>query len=331
MEAKKDYYEILGVDRNASEDAIKKAYRKLAKKYHPDSNEGNRQAEEMFKQITEAYTVLSDKEKRKMYDQFGHAAFDQTAGGYGQAYGGQTSGAGGFQDFGRGFGGHSGGFRQFHFEGGGQGMDDILKDLFGDGFGGFGGGNFARDGQDLTADVEVSFDEAAFGCRKVIRLQDGQGKVQSLEVKIPAGIEDGKTIRLKGKGQPGMGGGQPGSLLLKVHVKSRPGYTRKGADVYTTVRIPFETAVLGGEAAIDTLYGRVMCKIRPGTQSGTKIRLKGKGIVSMKQPGVYGDQYVSVEIQVPRDLGPEARQKLQEFVRTYQKEQGRSFHKGSAA
>lgn len=371
MEAKKDYYEILGVDRNASEDVIKKAYRKLAKKYHPDSNEGNPKAEEMFKQITEAYTVLSDKEKRKLYDQFGHAAFDQTAGGYGQGYGGQASGNGGFGGFGQGFGGSGGGYREYHFEGGSQDMDDILKNLFGEGFGGFGGsrgstggrtyqnsgfggfgggsfhdggfgsgafhgggfggGGFARDGQDLTADVEVTFDEAAFGCQKVIRLQDGQGKIQSLEVKIPAGIEDGKTIRLKGKGQPGTGGGQAGSLLLKIHVKSRPGYERKGMDVYTTVKIPFETAVLGGEAAIDTLYGRVMCRIRPGTQSGTKIRLKGKGIVSMKQPGVYGDQYASVEIDVPRNLGPEARQKLQEFVRACQKERSQSFHKGSAA
>ena len=350
MEAKRDYYEILGVDRNASEDAIKKAYRKLAKKYHPDSNEGNSHAEEMFKQITEAYTVLSDKEKRKLYDQFGHAAFDQTAGGYGQGYGGRTSGGRGYGSYSQSSGGPDQGWREYHFEGGGQDFDDILKDLFGKGFGGsgfygdfggsaggfggrgdFGGGGFARDGQDLTADVEISFEEAAFGCRKVIRLQDGQGKVQSLEVNIPAGIEDGKSIRLKGKGQPGTGGGQPGSLLLKIHVKGRPGYERKGMDVYTTVKIPFETAALGGEAVIDTLYGQVTCRIRPGTQSGTKIRLKGKGIVSMNQPGVYGDQYAAVEIQVPRNLGPEAREKLQEFVRACKKEQGHSFHNGSAA
>lgn len=326
LEAKKDYYEILGVDRNASEETIKKAYRKLAKRYHPDSNEGNARAEAMFKQITEAYTVLSDKEKRKLYDQFGQAAFDQAADGYGS----QTSGTGGTGGYSYGFDGQ-GGWSKYHYRSGSRDMDDILRNFFGDGFGNFRGGDYARNGQDLTTDVEVSFDEAAFGCQKVIHLQDGHGNIQSLEVKIPAGIEDGKTIRLKGKGQPGTGGGQPGSLLMKIHVKSRPGYERKGMDVYTTVKIPFETAVLGGEAAIDTLYGRVMCRIRPGTQSGTKIRLKGKGIVSMKQPGVYGDQYAAVEILVPRDLGPEARQKLQEFVKACQKEQGCSFHNGSAA
>lgn len=326
MEAKKDYYELLGVDRGASEETIKKAYRKLAKQYHPDSNEGNVRAEEMFKQITEAYTILSDKEKRKLYDQFGHAAFDQTADGYGS----QTSGTGGTGGYGYGFGG-KGNRKSYRYGGDSQDMDDILRSFFGGGFDSFGGRGYDQDGQDLMTDVEVSFEEAVFGCQKVIHLQDTYGKIQSLEVKIPAGIEDGKTIRLKGKGQPGTGGGQPGSLLMKIHVKERPGYERKGMDVYTTVKIPFETAVLGGEAAIDTLYGRVICRIRPGTQSGTKIRLKGKGIVSMKQPGVYGDQYASVEIQIPRDLGPEAKQKLQEFADACKKEQGKTFHKGSAA
>ena len=366
METKRDYYEILGIGRDASEDDIKKAYRKLAKKYHPDSNEGNARAEEMFKQITEAYSVLSDKEKRKLYDQFGHAAFDQSAGGYSQS-GNGPSGQG-FGGYSYGFGGGPGkGYHTYHFQGGSQDIDDILKDLFGEGFGeggfhssggfhngsfggsgfygngfgssgssgfhrgGFDGSGFARDGRDLTADVEISFDEAVFGCRKVIRLQDGQGNLQSLEVNIPAGIEDGKTIRLKGKGQPGTGGGQAGSLLLKIHVKSRPGYERKGSDIYTTARIPFETAVLGGEAVIDTLYGPVRCRIRPGTQSGTKIRLKGKGVVSMNQPGVYGDQYAAVEIQVPRDLSQEAKQKLQEFAQACRRSGTGNFKKGSAA
>lgn len=184
------------------------------------------------------------------------------------------------------------------------------------GFGGFGGGNFSRKGQDVRAQVEVSFDEAAFGCDKVIRLQDpaaAGGAVQSLQVHIPAGIDTGKTVRLKGKGMPGVNGGENGDLLLGVTVRGKDGYERKGMDVYTTVQIPFTTAVFGGEAVVSTLYGNVLCKIRKGMQSGTKIRLKGKGIVSMKDPSVHGDQYVTVQIQVPRSLSPEAERKLREF------------------
>ena len=140
-----------------------------------------------------------------------------------------------------------------------------------------------------------------------------RGSVQSLQVKIPAGIESGKTIRLKGKGHPGVGGGEPGDLLLRVTAGKKPGFERKGMDLYTTLRIPFTTAALGGEATVQTIYGNVLCKIREGTQSGSKIRLRGKGIVSMKDPSVHGDQYVKIEVQVPRNLSPEARQKLREF------------------
>lgn len=325
MEKKRDYYEVLGVSRNADDNAIKKAYRKLAKKYHPDTNAGDPQAEQKFKEITEAYSVLSDPEKKKMYDQFGHAAFDGSAAGQGSYQNGAyRSGNGGYQEF--------------HFENGN--MDDIFDDLFGDIFhgkstGGFqqkfygngngfhenyyGGRGFGQDafrqkGSDLHAETEVTFDEAAFGCDKIISFQspDGRG-TQTLQVHIPAGIDSGKSIRLKGKGMPGAGGGQAGDLLLKVKVGSRPGFERKGMDVYSTVSIPFTTAVFGGEALVSTLYGNVMCKIREGTQSGTKIRLKGKGIVSMKNAAVHGDHYVTVQIQVPRNLSPEAKQKLKEF------------------
>lgn len=326
METKRDYYEVLGVNRSADENTIKKAYRKLAKKYHPDTNAGNPQAEQKFKEITEAYSVLSDPEKKKMYDQFGHAAFDGSAPGGGAYRGGYSTG--------------NGGYREFHFENGN--MDDIFDDLFGDifhhgggkktggfnggfhqsyyggsggfGQGGFGGGSFRQKGSDLRAETEVSFDEAAFGCDKIISLQDpAKGTTQTLQVHIPAGIDSGKSIRLKGKGMPGTGGGEPGDLLLKVKVGTRPGYERKGMDVYTTVQIPFTTAVFGGEALVQTLYGNVMCRIREGTQSGTKIRLRGKGIVSMKDPSVHGDHYVTVQIQVPRNLSPEAKKKLKEF------------------
>lgn len=322
MTVKRDYYEVLGIDRNADAAAIKKAYRKLAKKYHPDMNAGSPDADETFKEITEAYNVLSDEEKRKLYDQFGHAAFESGA---------DASGFGGNPDM---------GYQEFHFEGGNMG--DLFEELFGRGFsrsaGGFGGTGFGsgfgndsfqgsgfrgtdfdwdnarRSGQDVNAKVEIRFDEAAFGCEKVIRFRNPDGGMQSLQVHIPAGIDTGKKIRLKGKGMPGTGGGQPGDLLLEVSVGKKPGYERQGMDVYTTVNIPFITAALGGEVIVPTLYGNVSCKIREGTQSGTKIRLRGKGIVSMKDPAVHGDQYVTIQIQVPRHLSPEAKQKLREFA-----------------
>ena len=336
MSVKRDYYDVLGVSRNADESQIKKAYRKLAKKYHPDTNAGNAEAEQKFKEVTEAYDVLGDKEKRKMYDQFGHAAFDQTAGagaGYGNADAGFGGPGGGFWRT-YSSGGPGGGYQEYHFEGGN--MDDIFGDIFGDifnhgsgtggggrssrssGFGGSGfrGGSFPQKGSDVHADVTVGFDEAAFGCDKVVRLQDPTGRsggVQSLQVHIPAGIDTGKSIRLKGKGMPGANGGEAGDLFLKVTVAPKPGYERKGCDVYTTVSIPYTTAVFGGEAVVGTLYGNVVCKIREGTQSGTKIRLRGKGIVSVNNPSVRGDQYVTVQISVPRQLSPEAKQKLREY------------------
>ena len=354
MSAKRDYYEVLGVSRDADKNTIKKAYRKLAKKYHPDTNQGNKEAAERFKEATEAYNILSDPEKKKMYDQFGHAAFDGSAGA-GGAYGG-NGGGGTYQ-----YAGPDGTFHEYHFEGNGD-MDDFLKNIFGghfsgfenSGFGGsgfrgsgsggsgfrgsgFGGSGFSRSGYsgtgfdrsgfggtyesysqkgaDAEAEITVGFDEAAFGCEKVIHLTgtDGRGIGKALKVKIPAGIDTGKSIRLRGKGNPGVNGGKAGDLLLKVKVASKPGYERKGMDVYTTAKIPFTTAVLGGEAKVETLHGNVLCKINPGTQSGTKIRLRGKGIVSMKNKDQHGDQYVTVQIIVPRNLTEDAKRKLKEF------------------
>lgn len=308
MSAKRDYYEVLGVGRNADETQIKKAYRRLAKKYHPDTNAGNADAEQKFKEVTEAYNVLSDKEKRKLYDQFGHAAFEQSGAGSAQGNG-----------FWQSYGGPQGGYQEYHFEG--SNMDDMFRDIFG-GFGSFGGfdgfdrSGFRQKGRDVRAQVTVSFDEAAFGCEKVIHMQDPAApnrSVQSLQVRIPAGIDTGKTVRLKGRGMPGVNGGENGDLLLSVNVGEKPGYERKGQDVYTTVQIPYTTAVFGGEAVVSTLYGNVLCKIGKGMQSGTKIRLKGKGIVSMNNPSVYGDQYVTVQIQVPRHLSAAAERKLREF------------------
>ena len=323
--AKRDYYEVLGISKHADEKEIKRAYRKLAKKYHPDSNPGDAQAEKNFKEVTEAYNILSDDKKRKLYDQFGFAAFDESAQGGG--FGG-TTGPGGFGGFHRaaGFGGFGFGngnnYREYHFEG--QEMDDLFGNIFGDMVGneeqnGFRQRDFRRSsvrkGQDVLSDVTISFEEAAFGCEKMVRLSgaDTPGAVQTLKVHIPAGIDEGKSVRLRGTGRSGTGGGTSGDLLLKVHITPKPGYERKGADVYTNVEIPYTTAVFGGEAQVDTLYGKVVCRIPAGIQPGNKIRLKGKGIVSMKDPTVYGDEYVTVQIRVPRNLSPEAKQKLREY------------------
>ena len=334
---KRDYYEVLGLSKGAEDKEIKRAYRKLAKKYHPDTNPGDKEAEKKFKEVTEAYSVLSDPEKKKLYDQFGHAAFDQS-GAAGSGYG--NAGAGGFGGFGgnggfrggtyRSYGGPGSGYQEYHFEGGD--MDDMFGDIFGNMFhggstsgrsrrtsgftGGFGGESFKSKGSDIKAGITVGFDEAAFGGDKVITLSNPENPGQpgqSLKVHIPAGIDNGKSIRLRGKGMPGTGGGEAGDLLLKVTVAPKPGYERKGMDVYTTVSVPYTTAVFGGEALVHTLYGDVLCKIKEGTQSGSKIRLRGKGIVSMKDSSVHGDQYVTIQIEVPRNLSPQARQKLKEF------------------
>ena len=301
--AKRDYYEVLGVGRDADAKAIKRAYRKLAKKYHPDMNPGDKQAEQKFKEVTEAYNVLSDTEKKKLYDQYGFAAFEEGSGNpYGA--GGQNGTGGGFHgDHGQknsGYSRQSSGF-------GGQG--------FHSGFGGSGfGGHTQEKGSDLRSEVSISFEDAAFGCDKMIRLSDPSGSdSQTLQVHVPAGIENGKSIRLKGKGNPGFNGGEAGDLLLKVNIQPKPGYERNGMDVYTTTEIPFTTAVFGGEAKVSTLYGDVICRIPEGAQTGRKIRLKGKGIVSMKNPSVHGDQYVTIRIQVPQNLSPEAKEKLREF------------------
>lgn len=357
--AKRDYYEVLGIGRNADAKEIKKAYRKLAKKYHPDMNPGDKQAEQKFKEITEAYNVLSDTEKKKLYDQYGFAAFEEGGnpygnGGHGTAGNGFHGGFGGF-DFGQ---GGNGGYHEYHFENGNMGdMGDIFGDIFGNmfhgksssgfggqsrgfdsqgfhsqgDFGGFGGRSAQAKGSDLHSEVTVSFEDAAFGCDKMLRLSDpsGNGAVQTLKVHIPAGIEDGKSIRLKGKGNPGFNGGPAGDLFLKVNITSKNGFERKGMDVYTTTEIPFTTAVFGGEAKVSTLYGDVICKIPEGAQTGRKIRLRGKGIVSMKDPAVHGDQYVTIRIQVPQDLSLQAKEKLREFQQICKNDQQR--RRGSVA
>lgn len=286
--AKKDYYEVLGLQKGADENEIKKAYRKLAKKYHPDTNQGNKEAEHRFKEITEAYEVLSDPEKRKAYDSGGAEGFGET------------------------------------FEGN---MDDIFSDLFGTHFGGFGFhdgfySHFSDGGKtenNLHAEITITLEESVFGCDKVIRLENSSSG--TLQVHIPAGIDEGQSIRLKGKGRTGMWDGASGDLLLKVHIQENPVYNRKGQDIYTNVSIPYTTAVLGGKATVRTLYGNVECNVPAGIQPGSKIRLKNKGVVSMKNTGLYGDEYVIVQIQVPRNPSVEEKrilQNLEQVQKRYQ-------------
>lgn len=372
MSTKRDCYEVLGVGRDADASAIKKAYRKLARKYHPDSNKGNASAEEKFKEISEAYALLSDENKRKLYDQLGYDAFDGSgnpkegaeeyaryARDRGGFAGGGFYGSGGFRSDGFSAGGpFEGGFSGS----GGQGdsyrrwtgssqsfnFDDLFGDLFGqrgfdssgayrtgygDGYGqdpggpgyqgytgrrGYGerwtgSGSEPRKGSDASASLAISFEEAIHGADKVIRLTDTSGRDQTLKVTIPKGIESGKKIRLKGKGQPGIRGGEAGDLYITIEVMGRSGYERKGSDLYTTVNIPYITAVLGGETIISTLYGDVSCKIRPGTQSGSKLRLKGKGAPVMNHPDRKGDLYVTIQIDVPRHVNARAEQALRQY------------------
>lgn len=354
-EQKRDYYEVLGVDRSADDAAIKKAYRVLAKKYHPDMNPGDAEAEKKFKEASEAYAVLSDAEKRRQYDQFGHAAFEGGAGG-----------AGGF-DF------------------SGMDMGDIFGDIFGDFFGGGSrrrsANNGPMKGANLRASVRISFEEAAFGCEKEIEitLKDecntchatgakpgtspetcskcgGKGKVvytqqsflgmvqnvqacpdcqgtgkvirekcpdcrgtgyiasrKKIKVSIPAGIDNGQSVRIREKGEPGTGGGPRGDLLVEVVVSRHPIFQRQDMNVYSTAPISFAQAALGGEVKISTIDGDVLYEVKPGTQTDTRIRLKGKGIPSLRNKAIRGDHYVTLVVQVPTSLNAEAKEALRRF------------------
>ncbi|MCR5666150.1 MAG: DnaJ domain-containing protein [Eubacterium sp.] len=306
MAANRDYYEVLGVDKSADASTIKKAYRKLAKKYHPDTNKDPK-AEELFKDVTEAYNVLSDEKKKKLYDEFGRMGleegFDADAA---RRYTRYQEPGGGFH---------------FEYQGDGMDLDDILSGMFG-GFGGFGSHSFHANthtqsmrGEDITADIEVDFRDAMLGCDHTIVISDSAtGKSRNLSVHIPAGIDSGKTIRLKGQGNPGYRGGASGDVLLKVKVKEDSNYSRKGYDLYTTVRIPYTTAVLGGKARVHTFYGDVECVIKAGTQAGSKIRLRGKGAPHMKDVSQKGDLYVTIEILVPKHVSSKAQDLLKQLA-----------------
>lgn len=358
-ENKRDYYEVLGVAKDADDNALKHAYRALAKKYHPDTNPGDKEAEAKFKEATEAYAVLSDPEKRKMYDQYGHAAFDG------------TGGAGGFQDF---------DFSDI-FGSMGMGMGDIFSELFGGGSRSRGSSTRAQKGANLRARVHISFEEAVFGCKKELDISlkeecsschgtgaragtspetchrcngsgqvtftqqtmfgtmrnvsacpecNGTGKVirekcpdcrgtgyvskrTKIEVDIPAGIDNGQSIRIRDKGEPGYNGGSRGDLLVEVIVGGSDIFERDGEDIYSIQYITFPQAALGGDVRIPTVHGDVIYTVKPGTQTNTRIRLRGKGVPSLRNPAIKGDQYVDLVVKVPTDLSKEAREALKAY------------------
>lgn len=352
-EQKRDYYEVLGVDKNADDAAIKKAYRVLAKKYHPDMNPGDAEAEKKFKEASEAYAILSDPEKRRQYDQYGHAAFEG------------AGGAGGF-DF--------------------NSMD--FGDIFGDLFGGMFGGSGSRransgpmKGANVRTSVRVTFEEACFGVEKEIELTlkdecktcrgtgakpgtsketcskcggkgqvvftsqsffgtvrnvqtcpdcGGTGKIikekcpdchgsgyiasrKKIQISVPAGIDDGQSIRIRDKGEPGTNGGPRGDLLVEVLVQRHPIFQRQDYNIFSTVPISFAVAALGGEILIDTIDGQVVYEVKAGTQTDTKVRLKGKGVPTLRNKDVRGDHYVTLVVQTPTKLSSEAKELLRKF------------------
>ncbi len=288
--SKRDYYEVLGVKKDASDDEIKKAFRKLAIKYHPDKNPGNKEAEEKFKEANEAYSVLSDKTKRQRYDQFGHAGVGSSAAG---GAGGNPF-AGGFDFNGQSF--------NFDFGGGSfGGLDDILGAMFGGGFRG------VRRGRDMRTSVTIDFKEAIFGTSKNITV-DGE----SIKLKIPAGIWDGQQIRLSGKGGPAPEGGQRGDLYVEVRVRAHKTLTREGDLILSEVTISMVDAVLGTEVDVETVDGMVTMKIPAGTQPGTNFKLSGHGAPTLRN-SERGPHIVTVNVEIPRNLNRRQKELIEQF------------------
>jgi curved DNA-binding protein len=312
----RDYYETLGVSKTASEDEIKSAFRKLARKYHPDMAKAKDKAaaEEKFKQINEAYEVLSDPEKRKKYDQLGEN-WNQPGGfqpppGWGQRPGG------GFHQYGGGNGG-------VEFEFGGTGFSDFFEAFFGGGRGqsafgrgGFGGGAGAERGSDVEADIMVPLEEALNGAKRTVSLRrSGSNKLETYQVQIPRGVREGQRIRLAGQGEAGAGGGKSGDLFLRVRLARHPDFNVEGSDLIHEVKIaPWQT-VLGSEIKVPTLEGDVRMKIPSGTQGGQRFRLRGKGLPS--STGARGDLYVVTQIQIPKKITERERQVWKELAKLH--------------
>jgi curved DNA-binding protein len=312
----KDYYKILGVDKKATADEIKKAYRKLARKYHPDANPGDTKSEEKFKEIGEAYEVLKDPEKRQRYDQLG-SNWKQYA---------SAGGGGGRQSYTYDFGG-----RGFNFEDLGSGFSDFFEMFFGSGadrrFSNFNfGSNFrqnfggaragaAQKGQDLQSSIEISLREAYTGTKRSLRFQKN-GRTRTVSVKIPPGIKDGGKIRLPGEGTSAPGGGRAGDLYLSVKVAPHKLLKRKGSDLYMEVPVTIKEAYMGGKIDVPTFEERVSVKIPPKTQSGRTLRLKGKGMPSLGGKS-SGDLYVKIKIVFPEKLDRNSHKQFEEFLKNY--------------
>jgi DnaJ-class molecular chaperone len=301
--AKKDLYGVLGVSRDVDEDAIRKAYRQLARRYHPDVNPGDEEAEESFKTISEAYAVLSDPERRRNYDEFGEISLE---GGFDaekarHAFG-RRFGAGG-----RG-GGFARGGESFHFDN----LEGLFSDLFARS-----GGPRGRRGVDHEAEIELDFVDAVRGGEHRLSFTrptaDGRTRRETLSVRIPPGVSDGGRIRLRGKGGEGLGSGEPGDLYARIRIRPHAFFRREGRNLYLDLPVSVREATLGAKVQVPTLDGRVTLTIPPGTDSGSKLRLRGKGVPS-PSAGEPGDLYVVVQIRVPRNLPPEVAKKLEDLA-----------------
>lgn len=294
-----DYYQVLGVSKNATEDEIKKAYRKLARKYHPDLNPNDKEANKKFQQINEANEVLSDPEKRKKYDQYGkdwkHAEEFEKAKQSRQQWAGANAGAEGFSGF-------SGNFDE-------EGFSDFFQSMFG------GGGRRRASqakfrGEDYNAELHLPLRDAYKTHQQILKVND-----KNIRITIPAGVENGQIIKLKGHGGPGINGAPNGDLYITFVIADDAHFKRLGNDLYTTVDLNLYTAVLGGEIMVDTMDGKVKLKVKPETQNGTVTRLKGKGFPVYKKEGEFGDLYITYSIKIPTHLT----EKQKELFRELQK------------
>jgi curved DNA-binding protein len=298
-----DYYKVLGIDKNASEKDIKAAYRKLARKYHPDVNPNDKEAHKRFQEVNEANEVLSDPEKRKKYDQYGkdwkHADQFESAR---QSQGYSSQGAGR-----RAYGGESfgGGF-------GDQDYSDFFSSMFGGGFQGGGRRTQAKyKGQDFNAELQLHLKDAYHTHQQTLTVN---GK--NIRITIPAGIENGQTIKIKGHGGPGVNGGPNGDLFITFNIPNDPSFKRVGNDLFKTVDLDLYTAILGGEITIETMTGKVKLKIPPETQNGTKVKLKGKGFPKYKSEGHFGDLFVTYNVKIPTNLTEKQKQLFTELSKT---------------